>query len=149
MVNLVGAVLVGTFGLAGAFFLYRAVVEFRTAYHVLAGDPVPVREVPARSGPVEIQGTTAIIPDHGTVRSPVTDTECLAYGYEARETAPSDYGGLRNWLILDDGDGAPVFVVSDSPEHGTARRIVRRGLYETGYCLFCLSVVFVVVQASP
>lgn len=261
MVNPVGFVFIAIFGLPGVYFLYRAVTEFWTAYHVLTNDPVGVNEVPSQSGPIEIEGTAAVATDHGTVRTPVTDTECLVYEYEVQETAPSDDGGLRNWETLDDGndavpflleddtgavivdpagadhrfeehgmeftpgekpprriarritspdetdsqdgteapivadfdyeetqrlierrlgigeevyvhgdvdrdvttewgtaaidasikDGAdtPVFIVADSSEHGAAWQIAKRGLYETGYCAFCLFVVFVFVQASP
>jgi len=101
----------GLFVVVGLFVVRNGASEFRTVYHVLTNDPVSVRELPNRSGPVEIEGTATTDDDHTPVRSPFTDTECLVYEYEVGEYRSR--GKHSSWETLDEGiDGVP-FVVED------------------------------------
>lgn len=101
----------GVFAVVGLFVLGKGLDEFRLVSHVLRNDPVPVRDLPGRSGPVEIEGTVAVADGHDPVRSPFTDTECLAYEYEAEEY--QSRGDDSSWRTLDEGGEQVPFRVED------------------------------------
>jgi hypothetical protein len=111
MVSVLAVLFGGVFVAVGLFVLGNGVREFRTVYHVLTNDPVSVRELPNRSGPVEIEGTVAIPDGDDPVRSRFTDTECLAYEYEAQEYRSSGKSG--SWRTLDEGGERVPFLVED------------------------------------
>jgi hypothetical protein len=98
--------------LGGAgYLLYTGGRELRAVSHVLANDPVPVRDLHGRAGPVEIEGTAAAGADGGTVTAPFSGTECLAYAYEVEELRSS--GKHSSWHTLDEGRDAVGFVLED------------------------------------
>lgn len=107
----------GVFLVVGLVQLARAGSELRTVYHILTNDPIPIRELPTRSGPVEIEGTAAVADGHDPVRSIFTETPCLAYEYEVEEYRSS--GKNSSWHTLDEGSMAVPFVVED--ETGAVR----------------------------
>jgi hypothetical protein len=117
MVNPVALLVGGVFLVVGLIQLARASSEFRTVYHIVTNDPVPIRELPTRSGPVEIEGTAAVADDHDPVQSIFTETPCLAYEYEVEEYRSS--GKSSSWHTLDQGSSAVPFVVED--ETGAVR----------------------------
>lgn len=98
------------FGVA-AVFLYLGARELRPAYHVFRNDPIPIRDLHGRSGPVEIEGRAEPDEDADTVTAPFTGTECLAYEYEAEELRST--GKSSSWHTLDSGMGGVDFLVSD------------------------------------
>lgn len=95
-----------------AVFLYLGARELRPAYHIFRNDPIPVRDLHGRSGPVEIEGQAERDDEAGTVTAPFTGTECLAYEYEAEELRST--GKSSSWHTLDSGMGGVDFVVSDT-----------------------------------
>jgi len=95
----------------GLLVCWRAYREVRKVYHILANDPVPVRELPQRSGPVEVQGTAGRAEDHGTVHTPFTQSNCLAFEYETQEYRSS--GKSSHWKTLDEGSAWVPFLVED------------------------------------
>lgn len=111
MVSAIGLLVGGVFVVVGAYQLWKAGSEFRTVYHILRNDPVAIRELPTRSGPVEVEGTARIADDHDTVESIFTETECLAYEYEVEEYQSS--GRNSSWQTLDEGSEHAPFVVED------------------------------------
>jgi hypothetical protein len=99
------------FGVVGAALLVQGASNLRTVYHVLAGDPLAVRDLHGRDGPVELEGTARAAEDGGTVAGPFTGTDCLACEYEVEEYQSS--GKSSSWNTLAEGrDGVP-FVVGD------------------------------------
>jgi len=101
-----GAVAVG-----GVLALRQAYRELRPVYHILTNDPVPVRDLPTRDGPVEVQGTARLSEDHGTVHTPFTESNCLAFEYETQEYRSS--GKSSYWKTLDKGGAWVPFLVED------------------------------------
>jgi len=95
----------------GGYLAYSGGRELWAIYHVLRNDPVPVRELQGREGPVEIEGTAASDDDAGTVTAPFTGAECLAYEYEVEELRSS--GKNSSWRTLEEGSGGATFVVED------------------------------------
>ncbi|WP_276272725.1 GIDE domain-containing protein [Haloarcula litorea] len=107
--------LVGVAALAvGGYLCHAGWRELRTVYHVLRGDPHPVRELDGYTGPVEVEGTAAA-DEAGTVTAPFTGSECLAYTYEVAELRSS--GKSSSWHTLDEGAAGVDFLVDD----GTGR----------------------------
>jgi len=101
-----GAVAVG-----GVLALWQAYRELRPVYHILTNDPISVRDLSTRSGPVEIEGTARPTDDHGVVHTPFTDTDCLAFEYETQEYQSHGQGG--SWKTLDEGGTWVPFLVED------------------------------------
>lgn len=116
MISTVFALFAVVFVIPGVYILYRGVSGLRTVYYILTNDPISVRECASRTGPVEIEGT-ATDDDGQTVTAPFTDTDCLAYEYEAQEYRSS--GKSSSWKTVDEGDTAVSFLVDD--ETGTVR----------------------------
>ncbi len=56
--------------------------ELVLAYRILSREPDPVLDAPA-GGPIELEGT--VVPAAETLRSPFSETECVAYEYEVLE----------------------------------------------------------------
>lgn len=78
--------------------------KLRPAYHVYRGDTDDVLDAERADGPVELEGSAS--PVDGTVTSPLTGTECLAYEYEVTEYRSS--GKNSSWRTVDEGsDGVP------------------------------------------
>ena len=88
--------------------------RLKTVFHVLRNDPLPVRELHGRRGPVEVEGS-ALEGDDGTVEAPFTGSRCLAYEYEVEELRSR--GKSESWETLDRGMDGVDFVVDD----GTGR----------------------------
>ena len=65
------------------------------------------------------------------------------YGQATRGPAV-EWGSSLVDAMVGDGDGTPVFVISDTDERGTAWRIARGGLWRAGLGLVFLAVVAVV-----
>ncbi|WP_324663827.1 GIDE domain-containing protein [Haloarcula sediminis] len=101
----------------GCYLFYAGGRRLSTVYHVLRSDPLPVRDLHGRRGPVEIEGR-AVEGDGGTVTAPFTGSRCLAYTYEVEELRQS--GKSQSWETLDTGMGGVDFVVDD----GTGRVLV-------------------------
>lgn len=116
MVPAIPFLFVAVFFGIGLFVLYNALDGVRTVYHILTNDPVPVRDLATRAGPVEIEGT-ATTDDDQTVQSPFSGTRCLAYEYEVEEYRSS--GKHNTWQTVDEGGDAVSFLVED--ETGTVR----------------------------
>jgi len=111
MTSLVGVLFGLAFGGAGLLVFYKASTEFRTVYHILTNDPVPVRDLPTRSGPVEIEGTARPAEDHDPVTSMFTRTDCLVYEYEVEEYR--SHGKHSSWKTLDQGKRGVPFQLAD------------------------------------
>lgn len=106
--QLVGVVV----ALVGTALLVQGASSARTVYHVLAGDPLPVRDLQGHDGAVEIEGTARADDDGATVESPFTGTDCLAYEYEVEEYQSS--GKHSSWKTLAEGRRGVPFVVRDA-----------------------------------
>ncbi|WP_324757633.1 GIDE domain-containing protein [Haloarcula sp. GH36] len=106
-------VLLGITAVAG-YFLLTGGRELSTVYHILRNDPVPIRSVDGHTGPVEIEGTAVVDEESGTVTSPLTGSDCLAYTYEVQELRSS--GKHSNWETLDEGMGGVDFLVDDGTD---------------------------------
>jgi hypothetical protein len=111
MVSVVAVAVGGVFLVVGLFILGRGVGEFRKVYHILTNDPVSVRDLPSRTGPVEVEGRARPADDHEPVRSLFTDTECLLYEYETQEYRSS--GKHSRWKTIDEGMRGVPFLVED------------------------------------
>jgi hypothetical protein len=101
----------GVVALVGILALWQASRKLRPVYHILANDPVPVRDLPHRSGPTEVRGTARPSDDHGTVHTPFTETDCLAFEYETQEY--QSQGQHSAWKTLDEGGAWVPFLVED------------------------------------
>lgn len=109
---MIGPILIGTIvGGILCYLFYKAGIEFRSVFHILRNDPLPVRELQQTRGPVEIEGTTKVDDGAGTVTAPFTGTECLAYTYEVEEYQSS--GKNSSWQTLDEGINGRRFLVED------------------------------------
>lgn len=111
MVSTFALTIAGAVALVGVLALWRAYREFRPVYHILTNDPVPVRDLPPRSGPVEVRGTARRTDEGETVTTPFTESRCLAYEYEAQEYQSS--GQHSHWKTLDEGGERVPFLVED------------------------------------
>ncbi|MFC6976241.1 GIDE domain-containing protein [Halomicroarcula sp. GCM10025709] len=98
----------------GGYFFFVGGRELYTVFHILRNDPVPIRTLDGYTGPVEIEGTAVTDDEYGTVRSPLTGTDCLAYTYEVQELRSS--GKNSNWETLDEGMGGVNFLVDDTTD---------------------------------
>jgi len=107
----VGSVITLAFVGIGGYVAYTGGRELFRVYHILQNDPVSIRELEGRSGPVEIEGRARPEDDSGTVTAPFTGTECLAYEYEVQELRTS--GKHSHWQTIDEGADGVEFGVSD------------------------------------
>lgn len=82
--------------------------ELRLANHVLRSRPDAVLDAP-RGGPIELRGTAK--PAGGLLRSPFTDTPCLAYEFTVEEERNSKNG--RSWTTIASGDRYVPFRLDD------------------------------------
>lgn len=99
------------FALVGAVALaclVYGVRELQFANHVLRSRPNSVLEA-TQGGPIELRGTAN--PAGGTLRSPFTDTPCLAYEYEVEEEYSTKNG--TSWRTIDSGDRFVPFRLAD------------------------------------
>lgn len=108
--NPVGLLFLAVFLAVGLAIFWYGARDLRVVYHVLRNDPVDVSTLPNRPGPVEIEGT-AHEGDDGTVTTPFSGEECLAYEYEAQELRSS--GKNSHWKTLDEGGAAVPFFLDD------------------------------------
>ncbi|WP_267640555.1 GIDE domain-containing protein [Haloarchaeobius amylolyticus] len=97
LASLAGFALVGYGGLAA-----------RDAYRIHANDPKSAYEA-RNSGPFEIEGTAK--PHEEYVRSPFTDTQCLACRWKVEEYRTS--GKNSHWATVDEGTWWRPFRVED------------------------------------
>ncbi|GAB3019408.1 E3 ubiquitin ligase family protein [Natronobiforma cellulositropha] len=88
--------------------LLYGVRELQLANHVLRSTPHSVLET-TRGGPVELRGKAT--PATGVLRSPLTDTPCLAYEYEVEEEYSTKNGS--SWRTIDSGDRSVPFRLED------------------------------------
>lgn len=154
-------------GMAGVDFVVddgtgRVLVDPDGADIHLESHPVTVpagTELPERLARY-VQSTDAVEPQDKTVNLLVTEVtlgnrqrfterrldvgeEVYVYGQATR--GPSvEWGSNLVDATVRDGDGTPVFVVSDTDERGTAWRIARGGLWRAALGLGCLALVTVV-----
>ncbi|RKD98275.1 GIDE domain-containing protein [Halopiger aswanensis] len=84
------------------------IAELRLAVLVLRSRPSAVLETPG-GGPVELRGTAK--PVGGVLRSPFTETPCLAYEYVVEEERDSKNG--RHWTTVASGDEYLPFRLDD------------------------------------
>lgn len=82
--------------------------ELHLSYRILTNDPTDVMSL-GDGGPVEVEGTAHA--QHGTLTSPFTGTECLAYEYEVEEERHSNNG--RHWETIDSGRNHTAFRIED------------------------------------
>jgi hypothetical protein len=100
-----GAIVVGL----GA--CYQGWRRLEPARHIFRNDPVPIRDLLYREGPVEISGTARVDDDAGTAFAPFSGTDCLAYEFEAQEYRGG--GQHAHWETVDEGLRAVPFLVED------------------------------------
>lgn len=98
--------LAGVFALVCLFYGFR---ELQLANHVLRSRPNSVLET-TRGGPVELRGVAKPV-DGVVLRSPFTDTPCLAYEYEVEEEYSTKNG--TSWRTIDSGDRYLPFRLED------------------------------------
>ena len=98
----------------GGYVLLSGGRELYTVAHILRNDPVPIRTLDGHTGPVEVEGTAVADDEYGTVRSPLTGSDCLAYTYEVQELRSS--GKNSNWKTLEEGTGGVNFLVDDDTD---------------------------------
>jgi len=84
--------------------------RLKTVFHILRNDPIPVRELHGRRGPVEIEGR-AVEGEDGRVTAPFTGSRCLVYSYEVEERRSQ--GKNESWKTLDSGLDGVDFIVDD------------------------------------
>jgi hypothetical protein len=104
---LIGLVLL----IGGTGLSYRAATDLRPVYEILTTEPLSVRELPTKTGAVEVAGEARLGESGDTVRAPLTLTECLAYEYEAAELRSS--GKSAHWKTLDEDAAAAPFRLED------------------------------------
>lgn len=114
LIPLVVAVVV--LGIA-AYLLYSGGSELAAVYHILGNDPIDVRNLAGKRGPVEIEGSASPLEETGTVTAPFSGSECVAYTYEVEELRSS--GKSSSWHTLDEGMAGVDFLVED--ETGAVR----------------------------
>lgn len=95
--------------------LAYGVAELRLANAVLRSRPDSVLET-TDGGPVELRGTAE--PASGVVRSPFTETPCLAYEYvvEEKRQSNSKHGTSTNWVTIASGDEYVPFSLDDGSD---------------------------------
>ncbi|WP_265108794.1 E3 ubiquitin ligase family protein [Halosolutus halophilus] len=94
---------------AGALLaLVYGVRELRLASRVLRSRPDAVLDAP-NGGSIQLRGTAR--PERGRLRSPFTDTACLAYEYVVEEARDSKHG--RSWTTIASGDRYVPFRLAD------------------------------------
>jgi hypothetical protein len=105
----------GALALAGGWSLVSGGRDLQLVYHILTNDPIDVRELVHRDGPVELRGTARPDTDRPEsdqlIRAPVSETPCLVYEYEAQERRSS--GQSSHWRTLDEGHNAISFFLTD------------------------------------
>lgn len=107
---------IGPVGLAALALLAAVLVavvcyglaELRLAYYVLRSEPNSALDA-TRGGPIELRGTATRA--GGLLRSPFTETPCLAYEYAVEEERQSKNG--RSWTTIASGDEAVRFRLDD------------------------------------
>lgn len=99
----------------GCALLWYGGRELLLSYRILTNDPSDVMSL-GDGGPVEVEGTAQ--PQGGTLTSPFTGNECLAYEYEVKEERNSKNG--RSWTTIDSGYNFTAFRIED----GTASALV-------------------------
>lgn len=82
------------------------------AWHVLRNDPIPVRDLLYRDGPVEVEGVARVNEEARTATALFSGTACLAYEYEAQEFRGG--GQHSHWETVDEGLRAIPFFVEDN-----------------------------------
>jgi len=120
-------------------------------------------ELPARLAEY-VAGTDAVEPQDRTVNLLVTELDVgnkqrfterrldvgedvYVYGL-ARRGPTAEWGSNLVDATVGDGEGTPVFVISDTDERGTAWRIARGGLVRAGGGLLLLAVVLAVAVSA-
>lgn len=102
----VGGTLLVVVGLAA---LLKGWQELGPAVAIFRNDPVSVQELVYHDGPAEVEGTAR--GDEKGVKTPFTDTVCLAYEYEVQEYRSSGQSG--HWKTLHEGSNWVRFLVED------------------------------------
>lgn len=100
--------LAGVAVVLGCVMIWYGGRELVLAYRILTNDPNDVMSL-GDGGPVEVEGTAQ--PERGTVTSPFTGTECLAYEYVVKEERSSKNG--RHWETIDSGRNHTPFRIED------------------------------------
>jgi hypothetical protein len=95
----------------GGLLVYAGGRELWPVFHILTNDPVPIRELDGRTGPVEIEGTAVADDDGRTLTAPFSGRECLAYAYEVEELRSS--GQNASWKTIAEGGDGVEFVAED------------------------------------
>lgn len=90
-------------GIVAALF---GALRLGPALDVFIGDADDGLGIDRESGPVELEGTADVIGE--TVRTPLTETSCLAYEYEIEERRPG-----TGWSTVDRGRDAVPFRLTD------------------------------------
>jgi hypothetical protein len=90
---------------------YQGWRRLEPARHIYQNDPVAVRDLLYREGPVEISGVARVDGDTGTAFAPFSGTDCLAYEFEAQEYRGG--GQHAHWETVDEGLRAVPFLVED------------------------------------
>lgn len=91
----------------------RGVPAAGRAYGLWANDPVSVRDLYLERGAVEVEGTAEPIEDEGTISSPYTGTECLAFEFEHKESRQRVHDDDTTWRIVEHGATSRPFSVTD------------------------------------
>jgi hypothetical protein len=102
----VGGTLLIVVGLAA---LLKGWQELGPAVEIFRNDPVSVQDLVYHDGPAEVEGTAR--GDEKGVKTPFTDTVCLAYEYEVQGYRNSGQSG--HWKSLDEGRNCVKFLVED------------------------------------
>jgi hypothetical protein len=102
----VGGTLLVVVGLAA---LLKGWQELGPAVAIYRNDPVSVQDLVYHDGPAEVEGTAR--GDEKGVKTPFTDTVCLAYEYEVEEYQSS--GKHSHWKSLEEGNNWVKFLVED------------------------------------
>ncbi len=104
----IALLIAGVATIIGCALLWYGGRELLLSYRILTNDPSEVMSL-GDGGPVEVEGTSH--PEHGTLTSPFTGTECLAYEYEVKEERNSQHG--THWETIDSGRNHTAFRVED------------------------------------
>ncbi|MDS0259454.1 E3 ubiquitin ligase family protein [Haloarcula sp. S1CR25-12] len=115
----------------------------RIARYVAATDGVDPQD-----GVVDLKVTQFKVGNKQRFTERRLDVGETVYVYGQARRGPSvEWGSDLVDALVGDGDGTPVFVISDTDERGTAWRIARGGLWRAGLGLF-VAAVGTVVGAS-
>ncbi len=104
----IALLIAGVAAIIGFCLLWYGGRELLLSYRILTNDPSEVMSL-GDGGPVEVEGTAH--PEHGTLTSPFTGAECLAYEYEVTEERNSQHG--THWETIDSGRNHTAFRVED------------------------------------